>query len=63
MHVYVFQFARVKEMMSMQEELNSLLFLVSDQSLSLLPEYHQRIMVGIRCFTFKADSIFPLTVL
>lgn len=42
------QFARVKERMSMQEELNRLLFLVSDQSLSLLPEYHDRIKVGIR---------------
>lgn len=59
MRVYVFQFARVKEMMSMQEELNSLLFLVSDQSLSLLPEYHQRIMVGIRCFTFRPILFFP----
>lgn len=39
------QFARVKERMSMQEELDRLLFLVSDQSLSLLPEYHQRIKV------------------
>lgn len=29
----------------MQEELDRLLFLVSDQSLSLLPEYHQRIKV------------------
>uniref|UniRef100_A0A8P4JUQ1 SKI2 subunit of superkiller complex n=1 Tax=Dicentrarchus labrax TaxID=13489 RepID=A0A8P4JUQ1_DICLA len=39
------QFARVKERMSVQEELDMLLFLVSDQSLSLLPEYHQRIKV------------------
>uniref|UniRef100_A0A672Z928 SKI2 homolog, superkiller viralicidic activity 2-like n=1 Tax=Sphaeramia orbicularis TaxID=375764 RepID=A0A672Z928_9TELE len=39
------QFARVKERMSLQEELDMLLFLVSDQSLSLLPEYHQRIKV------------------
>ncbi|XP_078124648.1 superkiller complex protein 2 isoform X1 [Sander vitreus] len=39
------QFALVKERMSMQEELDRLLFLVSDQSLSLLPEYHQRIKV------------------
>ncbi|XP_029023350.1 helicase SKI2W [Betta splendens] len=39
------QFARVKERMSVQEELDRLLFLVSDQSLSLLPEYHQRIKV------------------
>lgn len=31
----------------MQEELNRLLFLVSDQSLSLLPEYHDRIKVGL----------------
>uniref|UniRef100_A0A3B4YMI3 SKI2 subunit of superkiller complex n=1 Tax=Seriola lalandi dorsalis TaxID=1841481 RepID=A0A3B4YMI3_SERLL len=38
-------FARVKERMSVQEELDRLLFLVSDQSLSLLPEYHQRIKV------------------
>lgn len=30
----------------MQEELNRLQFLVSDQSLLLLPEYHQRIQVG-----------------
>lgn len=43
--VCVCQFARVKERMSMQEELDRLLFLVSDQSLSLLPEYHQRIKV------------------
>ncbi|XP_029369746.1 superkiller complex protein 2 [Echeneis naucrates] len=39
------QFARVKERMSVQEELDRLKFLVSDQSLSLLPEYHQRIKV------------------
>ncbi|KAM9385318.1 superkiller complex protein 2 [Pholidichthys leucotaenia] len=39
------QFARVKERMSLQEELDRLLFLVSDQSLTLLPEYHQRIKV------------------
>ncbi|XP_035476382.1 helicase SKI2W [Scophthalmus maximus] len=39
------QFARVTERMSVQEELDRLLFLVSDQSLSLLPEYHQRIKV------------------
>uniref|UniRef100_A0A665VK16 SKI2 homolog, superkiller viralicidic activity 2-like n=1 Tax=Echeneis naucrates TaxID=173247 RepID=A0A665VK16_ECHNA len=38
-------FARVKERMSVQEELDRLKFLVSDQSLSLLPEYHQRIKV------------------
>uniref|UniRef100_A0A1A7XKA4 Superkiller viralicidic activity 2 (S. cerevisiae homolog)-like n=1 Tax=Iconisemion striatum TaxID=60296 RepID=A0A1A7XKA4_9TELE len=39
------QFARIKERMSVQEELDRLLFLVSDQSLTLLPEYHQRIKV------------------
>ncbi|XP_077052554.1 superkiller complex protein 2 [Siphateles boraxobius] len=39
------QFARVQERMSVQEELDQLLFLVSDQSLTLLPEYHQRIKV------------------
>lgn len=39
------QFARVQERMSVQEELDTLLFLVSDQSLTLLPEYHQRIKV------------------
>uniref|UniRef100_A0A3P9I724 SKI2 homolog, superkiller viralicidic activity 2-like n=1 Tax=Oryzias latipes TaxID=8090 RepID=A0A3P9I724_ORYLA len=38
-------FARVKEKMIVQEELDRLLFLVSDQSLTLLPEYHQRIKV------------------
>uniref|UniRef100_A0AAZ3PPF9 SKI2 homolog, superkiller viralicidic activity 2-like n=1 Tax=Oncorhynchus tshawytscha TaxID=74940 RepID=A0AAZ3PPF9_ONCTS len=38
-------FLRVQERMSVQEELDKLLFLVSDQSLSLLPEYHQRIKV------------------
>uniref|UniRef100_A0AAX7U5D3 SKI2 homolog, superkiller viralicidic activity 2-like n=1 Tax=Astatotilapia calliptera TaxID=8154 RepID=A0AAX7U5D3_ASTCA len=38
-------FARIKERMSLQEELDQLLFLVSDQSLTLLPEYHQRIKV------------------
>jgi len=32
--------------MSVQEELDQLLFLVSDQSLTLLPEYHQRIKVS-----------------
>ncbi|CAL8365730.1 unnamed protein product [Arctogadus glacialis] len=37
------QFARVQERFGVQEELDKLLFLVSDQSLSLLPEYHQRI--------------------
>uniref|UniRef100_A0AAX7TBC7 SKI2 homolog, superkiller viralicidic activity 2-like n=1 Tax=Astatotilapia calliptera TaxID=8154 RepID=A0AAX7TBC7_ASTCA len=35
----------VRERMSLQEELDQLLFLVSDQSLTLLPEYHQRIKV------------------
>uniref|UniRef100_A0A3P8NZN3 SKI2 homolog, superkiller viralicidic activity 2-like n=1 Tax=Astatotilapia calliptera TaxID=8154 RepID=A0A3P8NZN3_ASTCA len=35
----------VCERMSLQEELDQLLFLVSDQSLTLLPEYHQRIKV------------------
>ncbi|CAL8373708.1 unnamed protein product [Boreogadus saida] len=39
------QFARVQERFGVQEELDKLLFLVSDQSLSLLPEYHQRIKV------------------
>uniref|UniRef100_A0A673HAB0 Helicase SKI2W-like n=1 Tax=Sinocyclocheilus rhinocerous TaxID=307959 RepID=A0A673HAB0_9TELE len=39
------QFAHVQERMSVQEELDKLLFLVSDQSLTLLPEYHQRIKV------------------
>uniref|UniRef100_A0AAZ3Q8J9 SKI2 homolog, superkiller viralicidic activity 2-like n=1 Tax=Oncorhynchus tshawytscha TaxID=74940 RepID=A0AAZ3Q8J9_ONCTS len=38
-------FLRVQERMSVQEELDKLLFLISDQSLSLLPEYHQRIKV------------------
>uniref|UniRef100_A0A3P8VTK8 SKI2 subunit of superkiller complex n=1 Tax=Cynoglossus semilaevis TaxID=244447 RepID=A0A3P8VTK8_CYNSE len=35
----------VHERMSVQEELDRLMFLISDQSLSLLPEYHQRIKV------------------
>lgn len=39
------QFARVKQRMSVQEELDRLMFLVSDQSLTLLSEYHQRIKV------------------
>ncbi|XP_076864533.1 superkiller complex protein 2 [Brachyhypopomus gauderio] len=39
------QFTRVQERMAVQEELDRLLFLVSDQSLTLLPEYHQRIKV------------------
>ncbi|KAK1880353.1 Helicase SKI2W [Dissostichus eleginoides] len=39
------RFARVQDRMGVQEELDRLLFLVSDQSLSLLPEYHQRIKV------------------
>lgn len=39
------QFTRVQERMKVQEELDMLLFMVSDQSLSLLPEYHQRIKV------------------
>ncbi|KAM3858180.1 superkiller complex protein 2 [Diretmus argenteus] len=39
------QYVRVQERMGVQEELDKLLFLVSDQSLSLLPEYHQRIKV------------------
>ncbi|KAJ8373170.1 hypothetical protein AAFF_G00270760 [Aldrovandia affinis] len=39
------QFLRVQERMTVQEELDKLLFLVSDQSLSLLPEYQQRIKV------------------
>ncbi|CAL8299284.1 unnamed protein product [Lota lota] len=39
------QYARVQERLGVQEELDRLLFLVSDQSLSLLPEYHQRIKV------------------
>ncbi|XP_055750670.1 SKI2 subunit of superkiller complex protein-like isoform X1 [Salvelinus fontinalis] len=39
------QFLRVQERICVQEELDKLLFLISDQSLSLLPEYHQRIKV------------------
>ncbi|XP_029976354.1 superkiller complex protein 2 [Salarias fasciatus] len=39
------QFARVQERMKVEEELEQLMFLVSDQSLTLLPEYHQRIKV------------------
>ncbi|XP_076158471.1 superkiller complex protein 2-like [Alosa pseudoharengus] len=39
------QFTRVQERMQVQEEMDKLLFLVSDQSLSLLPEYYQRIKV------------------
>ncbi|XP_022538822.2 helicase SKI2W [Astyanax mexicanus] len=39
------QFARVQERMGLQEELDRLLFLVSDMSLTLLPEYNQRIKV------------------
>ncbi|KAL0962488.1 hypothetical protein UPYG_G00340670 [Umbra pygmaea] len=39
------QFLRVQERMTVQDELDKLLFLISDQSLSLLPEYHQRIKV------------------
>nr|XP_020453078.1 helicase SKI2W [Monopterus albus] len=39
------QFVQLKERMNLQEELDRLLFLASDQSLSLLPEYHQRIKV------------------
>ncbi|XP_062865811.1 helicase SKI2W [Trichomycterus rosablanca] len=39
------QFARVQERMRLQEELDKLLYLISDQSLTLLPEYHQRIKV------------------
>uniref|UniRef100_A0A8C1AR72 SKI2 subunit of superkiller complex n=1 Tax=Cyprinus carpio carpio TaxID=630221 RepID=A0A8C1AR72_CYPCA len=35
----------LQERMCVQEELDKLLFLVSDQSLTLLPEYHQRIKV------------------
>lgn len=39
------QYARVQERLGVQEKMDTLLFLVSDQSLSLLPEYHQRIKV------------------
>ncbi|XP_060721573.1 helicase SKI2W [Tachysurus vachellii] len=39
------QFSRVQERMKLQEELDKLLYLISDQSLTLLPEYHQRIKV------------------
>uniref|UniRef100_A0A3P8ZL29 Uncharacterized protein n=1 Tax=Esox lucius TaxID=8010 RepID=A0A3P8ZL29_ESOLU len=39
------QFLRVQERMKVQEELDQLLYLTSDQSLSLLPEYNQRIKV------------------
>ncbi|XP_061111078.1 helicase SKI2W isoform X1 [Conger conger] len=39
------QFLRVQERMGLQEELDRLLFLVSDKSLTLLPEYHQRVEV------------------
>ncbi|KAJ3609359.1 hypothetical protein NHX12_023882 [Muraenolepis orangiensis] len=39
------QYARVQERLGVQEELDTLLFQVSDQSLTLLPEYHQRIKV------------------
>ncbi|MBN3308147.1 SKIV2 Helicase, partial [Amia calva] len=39
------EFSRLQERMVLQEELDRLQFLVSDQSLSLLPEYHQRVEV------------------
>uniref|UniRef100_W5LXA7 ATP-dependent RNA helicase Ski2/MTR4 C-terminal domain-containing protein n=3 Tax=Lepisosteus oculatus TaxID=7918 RepID=W5LXA7_LEPOC len=39
------EFSRLQERMSFQEELDRLQFLLSDQSLSLLPEYQQRIKV------------------
>lgn len=39
------QYGHLQQKMTIQEELDKLLFLVSDQSLSLLPEYHQRIKV------------------
>uniref|UniRef100_A0A3B4GKU8 Ski2 like RNA helicase n=1 Tax=Pundamilia nyererei TaxID=303518 RepID=A0A3B4GKU8_9CICH len=42
----------VCERMSLQEELDQLLFLVSDQSLTLLPEYHQRIKVWMRSLQY-----------
>ncbi|KAJ8273783.1 hypothetical protein GJAV_G00105480 [Gymnothorax javanicus] len=39
------QFLRVQERMTLQDELDRLLYLVSDKSLTLLPEYHQRVEV------------------
>lgn len=54
----MFQFVRVKERMSVQEELDQLMFLTSDQSLSLLPEYHQRIQVR-----FLSDVLVLLLLL
>lgn len=41
----------------MQEELDRLLFLVSDQSLSLLPEYHQRIKVEQLCSSSTCNKL------
>lgn len=37
--------------MRLQDELDTLLYLISDQSLTLLPEYHQRIKVSAFIFS------------
>lgn len=44
--------------MKLQEELDKLLFLVSDQSLTLLPEYHQRIKVSAHYATRLFTATF-----
>lgn len=42
------QYLKLREQMQIQKEMERLRFLLSDQSLLLLPEYHQRIEVGVR---------------
>lgn len=39
---------KLRERMQIQKEMERLRFLLSDQSLLLLPEYHQRVEVGGR---------------
>ena len=40
------QYVKLRERMQIQKEMERLRFLLSDQSLLLLPEYHQRVEVS-----------------
>ena len=41
-----FQFAQMKAKMQLQQQFKQLTFLLSDESLQLLPEYQQRVQVS-----------------
>ena len=45
--LFVFQFETISKNMKLKEDYKRLQFLLSDESLTLLPEYQQRIQVRV----------------